>query len=815
MKISVTICIFLITFVSQNWCYFLKVKPNLPHGTKIFDFAAHKSVESTVEYFIAAESSHYRQCCSIDKKLGSLHYVSNKYWILPNKKNYESYQFSVIIKHLNYKIVVPVQVNVTRQISLPLERALLNPNRKHNALHWHSIAVYASHRTIGKLHHLLTVKSCPNWLQPISLCSCNVTTTFSNVFPSNQLILNQTIKRCDANQGYSILPTQDITFVVGFNSSIRISRRKIRIRRSGSGLHFQNPSYTTHIFENKPVNSLVTTIQAYRGNNVAKNVAYGLEPMENILSLQKFRIDNDGNIYTTAVLDREEMQKHVFRITADHARTVLNIIVDDVNDKKPTFVQQDGFQINIEENLPVQSVVSRIAAYDTDEGKNGEIAYSITKSRPKYGEKVFGILSNGDLVTTDTVNREKYPQYILTVLARDQGSPPLSNTIDITVNIEDKNDNWPQFTKSRYVVNINESVGIGHVIGKVSAQDSDAGNNGMVTYSIIQGNRLKKFAIDSSTGEISVRKKLDYEEAYVSSQAKYTLIIRASDNGRPPLSNTTGVMEINILDANDNTPRFYNSLYNFNVLESASINSVIGQVEAFDQDHGQNARISYSIVDRLRQQDLQVFKIEVGSGIIRVAKKLDYETKKQYQFAVRATDHGHVQRFAQADVTVSIQNVNDNAPRFDQLRYEKRIGEDTNVGTTILTVHAQDPDGMASGGLTYQIISGDRLQKFRIASRSDSGVIVLKKYLDYNEKRLYELVVRVSDGVLSNKTIVVISITDTNSHQPLFDSPSYTASLDEDVPIGSFVEQVHANDDDVGENARITYCFTNIERYVD
>ena len=79
--------------------------------------------------------------------------------------------------------------------------------------------------------------------------------------------------------------------------------------------------------------------------------------------------------------------------------------------------------------------------------------------------------------------------------------------------------------------------------------------------------------------------------------------------------------------------------------------------------------------------------------------------------------------------------------------------------------------------------------------------------LDYNKQKLYNLTVQATDARLSSVCNVIITISDTNSHRPIFDKSSYQATVNENVAVGKSVITVHASDDDVGENARITYSF--------
>jgi len=788
-----------------SWTFYLEINKDLPFGSKIFDLSIDKMQRNDVEYFITTDESNHisKILFAVDKVNGTLLYTPNKQ--LNGCVFKQKFFFKIHVNHSSnhFYCVLPFEIHFVSSRN--------QVQRKTSTMFWykHSVNVF-SKLSMHSLNRLM-YKSCPNYFMPKSICSCTVSNS-TNSLSNHHLIVKQFISNCNI---FNVLfPMQELDIEI---TVLKRPKKLVRHRRNNFHLlYFKFRNNSLHILENSPSNTLVGRIQAYENDKVAEEVTYGLEPMENIHSLEKFRIDETGTIYSKVALDRELFAHHQFRVTAsrfnaNQARTILIIKVDDKNDNQPVFVLPDGYQQQIAENLPLQSLVFRVNAYDADEGENGQVEYSILRFTPFAGSKVFQVLFNGDLVVKGKVDREEHAQYNLTIKAKDKGKPSLFSILHVTIDIEDQNDNSPQFSQSKYVVNVNENKGVGTLIGKVSAHDRDAGNNGKVTYSLIQGNR-DKFRLNPNTGEVFIRELLDYEEAYISSHAKYTLVVRASDGGQPPHSNSSGIMEIHVLDVNDNSPQFHNVPYNFQVQENAQINFVVGQVEAFDQDHGANAQITYSIMSQALQTGHHMFKIDRNSGVVRVAKRLDYETKNQYNFTVVASDNGISQRFVQTKVYITVLDVNDNAPQFNHDQYEVRIAEDTNVGDDIIVVNATDPDKESHGKINYLIIEGNVGKKFSIVTRNDVGIIKLIKHLDYSEEQLYSLKIKASDGLLSVITTVSIFITDTNSHQPVFDQAEYSLSLAEDVGIGTVVIKVHASDADVGENARITYCFTDNTR---
>lgn len=170
-----------------------------------------------------------------------------------------------------------------------------------------------------------------------------------------------------------------------------------------------------------------------------------------------------------------------------------------------------------------------------------------------------------------------------------------------------------------------------HWIFYYSATDADQGVNAVIRYAIISGNTQSQFAIDSLTGDVSLVKPLDYETL-----RNYRLVIRAQDGGSPARSNTTQLL-INVKDVNDNSPRFYTSLFQESVLENVPIGYSIVKVQAYDADEGANAEIKYTIAPRDATggstEDLPL-AVDSHSGWVYTTKDLDREREAKFMFQV-------------------------------------------------------------------------------------------------------------------------------------------------------------------------------------
>lgn len=140
----------------------------------------------------------------------------------------------------------------------------------------------------------------------------------------------------------------------------------------------------------------------------------------------------------------------------------------------------------------------------------------------------------------------------------------------VNIEIEDVNDNSPEFESNTVRISVPESVEIGTPIYAAHAQDKDSGINGIVHYKL-SSNAIKSglFAIDSNLGSLTIVRHLDYEAVQ-----RHSLTITASDAGIPSLSANLTVL-VEVQDVNDNAPVFEQTEYNVKALESLPVNSQV------------------------------------------------------------------------------------------------------------------------------------------------------------------------------------------------------------------------------------------------
>ncbi|KAG8278057.1 Cadherin EGF LAG seven-pass G-type receptor 2 [Homalodisca vitripennis] len=584
---------------------------------------------------------------------------------------------------------------------------------------------------------------------------------------------------------------------------------------------FEKVLYTATVAEEQPAGLSVCTVSAR--DPAGGPLSYAMVSLLDARSQGMFTIDpKSGIVSTLTSLDRELMDVHYFRVTASDksfpphsATTTLQVHVQDTNDHAPVFEAESGeYQATVRESVPIGSTVTTVRATDKDMGHNAEVEYAITSINGGGLDEAtgtFAIDSHSGVVTTRLqLDRERTQVYTVVITATDQALPTnqrKSSSVTVVVRIQDDNDNYPQFSERTYSVTVPEDTAWSQspIIATVKATDADEGHNAAIRYAIIGGNTQGQFSIDSQSGEVSLMKPLDYENT-----RSFRINIRAQDGGSPGKSNTT-LLLVNVKDINDNTPRFYTSLFQEAVSENVPVGYSIVRVQAYDADEGQNAELTYSVSGRDWEggstNDLPI-TVDNQTGWIHTTRLLDRETHAKFQFQVLATDGGMPAKTATASVVITVQDVNDNDPVFSPKQYEAVVAEDDPPGTPVTSVTATDTD--ENPRLHYEITGGNVRGRFTLTTQNGRGLITIAQPLDYKQEKRFILTVRATDsGGRFDTATVYVNVSDANNFSPVFDNAPYTASVFEDAPVGSTVLIVAATDGDVGQNAQITYLLTS------
>jgi len=283
------------------------------------------------------------------------------------------------------------------------------------------------------------------------------------------------------------------------------------------------------------------------------------------------------------------------------------------------------------------------------------------------------------IATTATFDREERADYWLTITCQDNGLPtPLITSREVRVSVLDENDNNPRLDSNSYWITVHENNQPGTEIFRINASDADTGANAVLSYSMrpvadtpSASTSPEVLTIDSTSGRITTQMSFDYE----SEPRDFVYIVTVSDNGDVRRS-ATATLRVSVADTNDEKARFERSTYYMTTAENQSIGTSVGRVNASDGDHTTKFNNIYyhilrSHVTGVGTLDADSFVIDKFTGIIRSVKKLDREHQAIYVFTVTASnDVNPVTSRAQseftdfADVTVYVDDVNDNRPLF-------------------------------------------------------------------------------------------------------------------------------------------------------
>lgn len=405
--------------------------------------------------------------------------------------------------------------------------------------------------------------------------------------------------------------------------------------------------------------------------------------------------ERDGVLYLdlqiNGFLDRETTSAYSLVIEALDGGTpplrgemTVNITIQDVNDNQPIFNQSRYFA-TVPENATVSTTVLQVSATDNDAGENGQVEYSINR-RQSDRDVMFKIdPSSGVISVNKPLDFETKELHELVIVARDHGLQPLETTAFVSIKVTDVNDNQPTinviFLSDDATPKISESAQPGEFVARISVNDPDSKteySNVNVTLSGGDGH-FGLTTRDNIIYLVIVSLPLDREL-----KPNYTLNVEATDTGTPPL-HATRTINLKVTDINDNSPEFEKEVYHANVMEVSDPGTSVVRVSAYDKDEGNNSVITYSLVDTPDTHS-SWFQIDPHSGLVTTKAQVDCETNPVPQLTVIATDTGFPPLSSSAKILVTIIDVNDNEPIFDQSFYNVSVAENESTGRCILKV---------------------------------------------------------------------------------------------------------------------------------
>ncbi|XP_019747939.1 protocadherin-18-like isoform X2 [Hippocampus comes] len=442
-----------------------------------------------------------------------------------------------------------------------------------------------------------------------------------------------------------------------------------------------------------------------------------------------FKIDirtrTDGAKYTELVvireLDREVQSNYQLQLIASDngvppksGSTLLKISIADSNDNSPAFEEQ-AYVINLMENSPLGTLVIDLNATDPDEGTNGKIVYAFSSHVPSKILERFKINpENGHITMIKMVDYELSPSYELDVQAQDLGPNSIPGLCKIVVKVVDVNDNKPEININlmtpgkEEVAYISEGAPVDTFIALVRIDDSDTGLNGEVVCRLHGHGHFRLQKTYEKNYMILTNISLDREK-----RSEYSLTVIAEDQGSPSLS-TIKHFTVQVLDENDNPPRFEKNHYEVFKSENNSPGAYLTTVVASDPDLGTNGQVTYAIIDApVQGSSISTYvTIDPSNGAIYALRTFDHEDVSHVTFTIQARDGGNPSLSANTTLLVTVLDENDNppiihSPSLQNHTAELPVWKYASPGQLITALQVTDRDAGANGEVRCSIIGGN------------------------------------------------------------------------------------------------------------
>ncbi|XP_046999043.1 neural-cadherin-like [Schistocerca americana] len=581
--------------------------------------------------------------------------------------------------------------------------------------------------------------------------------------------------------------------------------------------YFDKALYEAEVDENEDIQHTVLTVTA-KDHDESSRIRYEITS-GNIGG--SFAVKNmTGAIYVAGPLDYETRKRYELRLAAsDNLKenyTTVVIHVKDVNDNPPAFERPTyRTQITEEDDRNLPKRVLQVTATDGDKDRPQNIVYFLTGQGidpDNPANSKFDInRTTGEIFVLKPLDRDQpngRPQWRFTVFAQDEGGEGLVGYADVQVNLKDINDNAPVFPQGIYFGNVTENGTAGMVVMTMTAVDYDdpsEGTNARLIYSI-EKNVIEEetgspiFEIESETGVIKTAVCcLDRERT-----PDYSIQVVAMDGGG---LKGTGTASIRVKDINDMPPQFTKDEWFTEVDETDGTNlpdTPILTVTVHDED--ETNKFQYKVIENsgYGADKFTMVRNNDGTGSLKIVQPLDYEDQLQsngFRFRIQVNDKGedndndkyHV---AYSWVVVKLRDINDNKPQFERPNIEVSVFESAELGKTLETFKASDPDQGGKSKVKYAIDrTSDRKRQFSI---NQEGTVSIQRKLDREETPRHQVkVLAIDDGVppkTATATLTVI-VQDINDNAPTF-LKDYRPVLPEHVPPRKVVEILATDDDD-------------------
>ncbi|KAM8732214.1 protocadherin alpha-8-like isoform 7-T7 [Acanthopagrus schlegelii] len=458
---------------------------------------------------------------------------------------------------------------------------------------------------------------------------------------------------------------------------------------------FSKSLYKVQVVENANIGTALLTLTAtdlddgVNGQLVYSIVGRGRLSPDDTFALN----DNTGEISVKGNINYEENQAYEVRVQARdkgtppriaHSKVLVEVI--DVNDNAPE-ISVSSLMSPVKEDAEIGTAVAMVTITDKDGGKNGLTHCQITGSVP------FKLKSNYknyySLLVDGPLDRESVLQYNVTITATDEGTPSLSSTNVINIQISDVNDNPPRFLEPVINVYVKENSPTGSTMYTLTTLDSDLNENAKATYHLINSSPkatpiASMVTVNSETGDIVSLQSFNFEELKT-----FQFKVQATDSGVPPLSSNVTV-NVLILDENDNNPTIlapyseHGSVNSESIPYSAEAGYFVAKIRAVDADSGYNALLSYHLSE---PKGNNLFRIGTSTGEIRTKRRMSDNDLKTHPLVVLVSDNGEPSLSATVTIdVVVVESMADIQTQFRHVPIKEESFSDLNLYLLIAIV---------------------------------------------------------------------------------------------------------------------------------
>ncbi|XP_030634249.1 cadherin-related family member 4-like [Chanos chanos] len=489
---------------------------------------------------------------------------------------------------------------------------------------------------------------------------------------------------------------------------------------------FQLPGAEVHIPEDHPVHMPFYTVLA-RDPDKNDTIAFSICRVLPESSRGQFYIDGRGSISSNQSFDYHNGPRAE-------------------NSKSRTFSSLESRNVSIYENGGAEDVVASVRANSV----TSNVLYAFVKTHPAYKigreDGIIRTAFNLDLETDRTLT-----QTILLVRALSL-SEGRSGTATVTINVLDVNEHPPFCSPPVFVLTVPETTEIGRRLGKVTCFDIDISKH-KVSLTLIEDN-ISLFKFRLRDGQLQVNNSLDYDVANVANNNfQYEATILATDAGSPSLTSEIRIF-VTVTPVNEFVPQLA-APFALPVPENARRGSVVGVLKATDADWPFDS-VRFSIPG-----DNDLLAADPATGQLYLRKELDFEEQHRHTVTVQLVDFGQDvdrtnSKTGVAEITIQVENVNDNAPICNPVAYESTIYSTLAAGVPILTLNCNDPDGDV---LTTTITNGAAVDRFQMNDLSLSSKNMFSYVPDgvYDDS-MFVVTIEVSDGKYSANAVAYITV---------------------------------------------------------